>query len=115
MKRGDSIGLVRRRPSFPTSAPARIVLTDADVLVIQLSRSVAEVPQPAVLAVLASGVVLAADARDDVQVVDVAAAVGVAVALTVWKENKDRESGLAVHTVSPQSNLERRREIGDDW
>lgn len=52
------------------------------------------------LAVLASGVVLAADARDDVQVVDVAAAVGVAVALTVWKENKDRDSGLAVHNVS---------------
>jgi len=36
-----------------------------------------------VLAVLAPGVVLAADAGDDVQVVDVAAAVGVAVALAV--------------------------------
>lgn len=36
------------------------------------------------LAVLTPGVVLAADTRDDVQVVDVAAAVGVAVALTVW-------------------------------
>lgn len=42
------------------------------------------------LAVLASGVVLAADARDDVQVVDVAAAVGVAVALTVC----NRRGGL---------------------
>lgn len=58
-------------------------LTDADALVIQFSRSVAVVSQPAVLAVLAPGVVLAADARDDVQVVDVAAAVGVAVALAV--------------------------------
>lgn len=58
-------------------------LTDADALVVQFSRSVAVVAQPAVLAVLAPGVVLAADARDDVQVVDVAAAVGVAVALTV--------------------------------
>lgn len=67
---------------FSTAAPA-CILTDADVLVIQLSRSVAEISEPAVLAVLASGVVLAADARDDVQVVDVAAAVGVAVALTV--------------------------------
>lgn len=92
MKRGASMGLVGRRPSSPTSAPARTVLTDADVLVVQLSRSVAEVPQPAVLAVLASGVVLAADARDDVQVVDVAAAVGVAVALTVWKGNKRQKA-----------------------
>lgn len=58
-------------------------LTDADALVVQFSRSVAVVSQPAVLAVLAPGVVLAADARDDVQVVDVAAAVGVAVALAV--------------------------------
>lgn len=66
------------------------------------------------LAVLASGVVLAADARDDVQVVDVAAAVGVAVALTVWKENKEKDSGLAVHTVSAKSSLERRRGIEDD-
>lgn len=58
-------------------------LTDADALIIQFSRGVAEVSQSAVLAVLAPGVVLAADARDDVQVVDVAAAVGVAVALAV--------------------------------
>lgn len=98
---------------FPTTAPARI-LTDADVLVIQLSRSVAEVAEPAVLAVLASGVVLAADARDDVQVVDVAAAVRVAVALTVWKKNKDKDSGLTVHTVFAHSNLERRRQMGND-
>lgn len=60
-------------------------LTDADALVVQFSRSVAVVAQPAVLAVLAPGVVLAADTCDDVQVVDVAAAVGVAVALTVCK------------------------------
>lgn len=73
---------IRERHSLPVLAPARR-LTDADVLVIQLSRSVAEESQPAVLAVLASGVVLAADARDDVQVVDVAAAIRVAVALTV--------------------------------
>lgn len=59
------------------------VALDADALIIQLGRGVAEVSQPAVLAVLAPGVVLAADARDDVQVVDVAAAVRVAVALTV--------------------------------
>lgn len=80
---------------FSTTAPA-CVLTDADVLVIQLSRGVAEISESAVLAVLASGVVLAADARDDVQVVDVAAAVGVAVALTVWKDNKDKGSRLAL-------------------
>lgn len=84
---------------FPTAAPASI-LTDADVLIIQLSRSVAEITESAVLAVLASGVVLAADARDDVQVVNVAAAVGVAVALTVWKDDKDKESGLTVYIVS---------------
>lgn len=53
------------------------------------------------LAVLASGVVLAADARDDVQVVDVAAAVGVAVALTVWKKHKDRDS---VRTCAARSS-----------
>ena len=61
-------------------------LTDADALIVQFSRGVAEVSQSAVLAVLAPGVVFAADARDDVQVVDVAAAVGVAVALTVWNK-----------------------------
>lgn len=63
-------------------------LTDADALIIQFGRGVAEVSQSAVLAVLAPGVVLAADACDDVQVVDVAAAVGVAVALTVWKKKR---------------------------
>lgn len=67
----------------PFAATGRETLTDADALVVQLSRSVAVVAQPAVLAVLAPGVVLAADARDDVQVFDVAAAVGVAEALTV--------------------------------
>lgn len=65
------------------SVTGRETLTDADALVVQFSRSVAVVAQPAVLAVLASGVVLTADACDDIQVVDVAAAVGVAVALTV--------------------------------
>lgn len=67
----------------PFSFTGRETLTDADALVVQFSRSVAVVAQPAVLAVLAPGVVLAADTRDDVQVVDVAAAVGVAIALTV--------------------------------
>lgn len=61
-------------------------LTNADVLIIQFGGGVAEVSQPAVLAVLASGVVLAADAGDNVQVVDVAAAIGVAVTLTVYEE-----------------------------
>lgn len=65
----------------PPHTPCR--LTDADALIIQFGRGVAEVSQSAVLAVLAPGVVLAADACDNVQVVDVAAAVGVAVALTV--------------------------------
>lgn len=78
---------------LPVLAPARR-LTDADVLVIQLSRSVAEVSQPAVLAVLASGVVLAADACDDVQVVDEAAAIRVAVALTVWGKQERHRSIL---------------------
>lgn len=55
----------------------------ADALIVQLSRGVAVVSQSAVLAVLAPGVVLAAHTGDDVQVVDVTAAVGVAVALTV--------------------------------
>lgn len=59
------------------------VTLDADALIIQFGGGVAEVSQSAVLAVLAPGVVLAADTCDDVQVVDVAAAVGVAVALTV--------------------------------
>lgn len=61
-------------------------LTDADALIIQFGRGVAVESQSAVLAVLAPGVVLAADACDDVQVVDVAAAIGVAVALAVWKK-----------------------------
>lgn len=59
------------------------VTLDADVLIIQFGRGVAVESQSAVLAVLAPGVVLAADACDDVQVVDVAAAIGVAVALAV--------------------------------
>lgn len=78
----------------PPPAPPR--LTDTDTLIVQFSRSIAEVSQPAVLAVLAPGVVLAADACDDVQVVDVAAAVGVAVALTVWKKTKETRTGVSV-------------------
>lgn len=54
------------------------------------------------MAVLASGVVLAADARHDVQVVDVAASVRVAVALTVYKkkERKKRDTfGLTFYKI----------------
>ena len=64
-------------------------LTHADTLVVQLGRGVAEVSQATVLAVLSAGVVLAADAGHDVQVLDVAAAVGMAVALTVWRREGD--------------------------
>lgn len=73
-------------------------LTNADALIIHFSRSVAVVSQPAVLAVLAPGVVLAADACDDVQVVDVAAAVGVAVALTVYKVRQIDELTIKVNS-----------------
>ena len=59
-------------------------LTNAHVLVVQLRGAVAVVAQAAVLAVLASCVVLAADAGHHVQEVDVAAAIRVAIALAVW-------------------------------
>lgn len=59
-------------------------LTDAHVLVVQLCRAVSVVAQTAVLAMLAPRVVLAADAGHHIQEVNVAAAVGVAVALAVW-------------------------------
>ena len=70
-------------PRCPAARPpAR--LTDAHVLVVQLGGAVAVEAQAAVLAVLASRVVLAADTGHHVEEVDVAAAVGVAVALAVW-------------------------------
>lgn len=56
----------------------------ADILVVQLGGAVSVEAQPAVLAVLAPRVVLAAHAGHHVQEVDVAAAVGVPVALAVW-------------------------------
>lgn len=63
--------------------PAR-PLTDADIFIVQLGGAVAVEAQAAVLAVLAPRVVFAADAGHHVEEVDVAAAVGVAVALAVW-------------------------------
>lgn len=69
-----------RGPCQPSQRP----VTDAHVLVVQLGGTVAVEAQTAVLAVLASRVVLAADAGHHVEEVDVAAAVGVAVALAVW-------------------------------
>ena len=60
------------------------MLTNTDILVIQLCRAVAIVAQAAVLTVLASGVVFAANAGHHVQEVNVAAAVRVAVAFAVW-------------------------------
>lgn len=72
------------RPADSVRAgPARAVLTYADILVVQLGGAVAVEAQAAVLAVLAPRVVLAAHAGHHVQEVDVAAAVGVAVALAV--------------------------------
>lgn len=57
----------------------------AHILVVELCRAVPVKPQPAVLAVLPPRVVFAADAGHHVQEVDIAAAVGVAVALAVSK------------------------------
>lgn len=81
----ESVILQKHTTPLNTLSLSPSWLTGADALIIQFSRGVAEVSQSAVLAVLAPGVVLTADACDDVQVVDVAAAVGVAIALTVWK------------------------------
>lgn len=67
---------------FPVPCPRP--LTNADVLIVQLCRAVAVVAQPAVLAVLTSRVVFAADAGHHIQEVNVAAAVGVTVAFAVW-------------------------------
>lgn len=70
------------------------MLTYAYILVIQLRRAVAVEAQAAVLAVLAPRVVLAAHAGHHVQEVDVAAAVGVAIALAVCrKEERAGEPG----------------------
>lgn len=73
-------------PAHPggRASPASAQLTDAHVLVVQLGGTVAVEAQTAVLAVLASRVVLAADAGHHVEEVNVAASVGVAVALAVW-------------------------------
>lgn len=84
------------------------MLTNADVLIIQLCGAIAIVAQAAVLTVLASSVVFTADAGHHVQEVNVAATVGVAVALAVWTsqvgempvvsehlgENRDTEKGI---------------------
>ena len=61
------------------------VTFNADVLIIQLCGAIAIVAQAAVLTVLASSVVFTADAGHHVQEVNVAATVGVAVALAVLK------------------------------
>ena len=60
-----------------------VLLTDTDVLVVQRQCGVSIVTEAAVLTVLASRVVFTADARDHIDEVDVAAAVGVTVTLTV--------------------------------
>lgn len=67
---------------------ATAVLTYAYILVIQLRRAVAVEAEAAMLAVLAPRVVLAAHAGHHVQEVDVAAAVGVPVALAVCGEQE---------------------------
>lgn len=86
----------RRRALAPRSS----ALTYADALVIQLRRGVPEVSKAAMLAVLPPSVVLAADASDDVEKVDVAAAVGMAVAFAVWREeSRERASGLQPHLM----------------
>ena len=82
------------------------VTFNADVLIIQLCGAIAIVAQAAVLTVLASSVVFTADAGHHVQEVNVAATVGVAVALAVLKFFNGyhlRRSGL---------ELEKRRVLG---
>lgn len=73
------------------------MLTNADVLIIQLGRAIAIVAQAAVLTVLASSVVFAADAGHHVQEVNVAAAVGVAVALAVWTSQVGETPVISEH------------------
>lgn len=91
-------------PHFLHSCRVHLELTNANVLVIQLGRAIAIVAQAAVLTVLASSVVFAADAGHHVQEVNVAAAVGVAVALAVWTSQvgetpvvSDTEKGTTKH------------------
>lgn len=60
-----------------------VLLTDTDVLVVQRQRGVSVVTEPTVLTVLSSCVVFTAHTCDHVDEVDVAAAVGVAITLTV--------------------------------
>lgn len=76
------------------------MLTYAYILIVQLCRAVAVEAQAAVLAVLAPRVVLAAHAGHHVQEVDVAAAVGVAVALAVCRE-EERERWAAGKPSAP--------------
>lgn len=60
-----------------------VLLTHTDVLVVQCQRGVSIVTEATVLTVLSSRVVFAAYTRDHVDEVDVAAAAGVSVTLTV--------------------------------
>lgn len=76
------------------------MLTYADILVVQLGRAVAVEAQAAVLAVLAPSVVLAAHAGHHVQKVDVAAAVGVAVALAVCGGEQERAGDTGLEHLS---------------
>lgn len=73
-----------------------MVLTYADILIVQLGGAVAVEAQAAVLAVLAPRVVLAAHAGHHVQEVDVAAAVGVAVALAVCGGEEERAGDMGL-------------------
>lgn len=61
----------------------RDVLTHTDVFIVQRQRGIFIVAQATVLTLLTSRVVLAAHACDRVDEVNVAAAVGVTIALTV--------------------------------
>lgn len=90
-----------------------LVLTDADVLVIQLGRAVAIVTQAAVLTVLASSVVFAADTGHHVQEVNVAAAVGVPVALTVWTSRVGETAVVREHWGS-WGNRDTEKDIAKD-
>lgn len=82
------------------------MLTNADVLVVQLSRAIAIVAQAAVLTVLAPSVVFAADAGHHVQEVNVAAAVGVAVALAVWTSQVGEAPVVSEHFGGKQGSRE---------
>lgn len=64
------------------------VPTHTHTLVVQFDWEIPVVAHATMLAVLAARVVLTAHTRDNVQVVDVTAAVGVAMTLTVWEEER---------------------------